>query len=192
MTVGWEKDWMMCHSGRRVYPFDVRSEDVDILDIAHSLGMQCRYNGHVDRFYSVAEHCVHIADALMRDTGSPIIALRGLLHDAGEAYTGDFIRPVKNSLKEVGKPLKLAEDKNSKTIYEHFGLDDTWTDDEAFVKAYDCRIVADEKAALFGDNKPWDWDYEPLGVQIEGWLPGRAKAEYLGRFYDLSKKAAFQ
>ncbi|MHA4915469.1 hypothetical protein, partial [Enterococcus faecium] len=42
--------WMQTHTGRRVYPAAMTAADVDIADIAHSLAMQCRYNGHIDRF----------------------------------------------------------------------------------------------------------------------------------------------
>lgn len=206
----WDKEWAMCFSGRRVYPFDLRPEDIDINDIAHALAMQCRYNGHVSRFYSVGEHCIRVSDALMRDHGDPLLALRGLLHDAGEAYTGDFTRPVKNSLRQVGEVLHDAEDRNEQTILRRFGIDPGFGIIE--VKDYDRRIIVDEKEALFGENKPWDWDLEPLRVPIIGWegnvvvlldnydnpvidlcnwSPGRVKAEYLSRFYTLTKKVTF-
>jgi hypothetical protein len=187
----------MCFSGRRVYPFDVQKTDVLITDIAHSLSMQVRYNGHVARLYTVGEHCIRISDALLRDYGDPRLALKGLLHDAGETYTGDFIRPVKNSLHEVEAVLKAAEDRNEHAIMEAFDLADF--DDHGKIKDYDRRIIVDEKEALFGPNKPWDWDLVPLGVPIIGysrkegmgyynWDWERVADEYLARFYELSVK----
>ena len=59
---------------------DPRAEDVSIEDIAHALTNLCRYNGHCRPFYSVAEHCVHVAD-LCR----PELHYAALLHDAAEA-----------------------------------------------------------------------------------------------------------
>mgnify|MGYP001585328323 FL=1 len=44
-------------SGKKVWPFSLELEDIDIGDIAHSLSMQCRFNGQITKFYSVAEHC---------------------------------------------------------------------------------------------------------------------------------------
>jgi hypothetical protein len=196
----WDKEWAMCFSGRRVYPFEVKPTDVLIDDIAHALSMQVRYNGHVSRLYTVGEHCIRISDALFRDTGDAMVALTGLLHDAGETYTGDFTRPVKNSLREVGQMLKAAEDRNEVAIFEAFGLIDEMTEQRmAQVKDYDRRIIVDEKSALFGENKPWDWDLVPLDVPIIGysrktgcgqynWDPERTCEEYLARFYDLSTK----
>lgn len=194
----WHKDWMMTFTGRRVYPFEVKPSDVDILDIAHSLGMQVRYNGHVSRLYTVGEHCIRISDALFRDTGDHTLALVGLLHDAGETYTGDFIRPVKNSLHEVEEVLKAAEDNNECAIMTHFGLWEAFIAHRAMIKDYDRRVIVDEKQGLFGPDKPWDWDLVPLDVPIVGysfsechgaydWHPERVKREYLYRFHEHSR-----
>lgn len=185
----------MTFTGRRVFPFEVKVSDVDIQDIAHSLGMQVRFNGHVSRFYSVGEHCIRISDALLRDFGDPLLALKGLLHDGGETYTGDIIRPIKNSLHEVEAVLKSAEDRNERAIMEHFGIDAEFG--KVTIKDYDRRIIVDERDALFGPEKPWDWDLVPLGVPIIGyarntglgmydWDPERVTHEYLQRFHDLS------
>jgi hypothetical protein len=188
----WDKEWAMCHSGKRVFPFDLDVDDIVIDDIAHALAMQVRYNGHVCRQYTVGEHCIRVSDALFRDYGDPQLALHGLLHDAGEAYTGDFTRPVKNSMREVGEVLHAAEDRNEKVIMAAFRVNPVG---DEIVKDYDRRIIVDEKAALFGPGKPWDWDLEPLDVPIRGFEPGhhifnwhwsRVKNEYLDRYHSLS------
>ena len=78
--------------------FDIanpKPEQVDVAVIAHALSMQCRYNGHVPTFYSVAEHSVRVAQWL-EDHGQPVqVCLTGLFHDAAEAYVGDMVRPMK-------------------------------------------------------------------------------------------------
>src|SRR3954454_351254 len=86
-------DWMQTYSGRRFYPMNPRPSEIDPVDIAHALSLLCRYGGHVDRFYSVAEHCV-----LMSQAVAPENALAALLHDATEAYVCDVPRPLKRQL----------------------------------------------------------------------------------------------
>jgi hypothetical protein len=60
------------HGAASACPWRSSPEDVDIRDIAHATAMQCRYNGHVTKFYSVAEHMVHISDAVLRYTNSKV------------------------------------------------------------------------------------------------------------------------
>lgn len=54
-------DWMSTYTGRRFYVCDPRTEEVFIEDIAHSLALQCRFNGHIRTFYSVAQHSLLVA-----------------------------------------------------------------------------------------------------------------------------------
>lgn len=70
-----------------------------ITDIAHALSMNCRFNGHVNHFYSVAEHSVMVAQ-IMADfgLGDP---MEGLLHDATEAYLTDVPAPFKQFLPDT-------------------------------------------------------------------------------------------
>ena len=85
--------WILTFRGHAVKPLEMREADIDLYDVAHSLSMQCRWNGHTRSFYSVAQHCIlvsRLADA--RD------ALWGLLHDAAEAYLHDMVSPIKRLL----------------------------------------------------------------------------------------------
>lgn len=93
-------DWCQTFTGRAVYPLDMRPEDVDIRDIAHSLSLQCRFNGHCKVFYSVAEHSVNVVAWLVENHSFDELALFrwGLMHDAAEAYFSDVPRPVKRSM----------------------------------------------------------------------------------------------
>ena len=66
-TQGRKGDWILTYSGIEFWPLDPRPEDVRIEDIAHALSMQCRFAGHCDRFYSVAEHSIRVADLVPRE-----------------------------------------------------------------------------------------------------------------------------
>lgn len=87
--------WLMTASGRKV---DLLKPDpcaICIEDIAHSLSLQCRFNGHCRLFYSVAQHSVHCSEIC-----DPKYALECLMHDAAEAYVGDIVRPLKGALSD--------------------------------------------------------------------------------------------
>ncbi|RVN04626.1 HD domain-containing protein [Sinorhizobium meliloti] len=165
-------DWMQTYTGRKFWPMDPRADEVLIEDIAHSLSLQCRYAGHCLRFYSVAEHSVHLARHL-RWQGVEV-ALWGLLHDASEAYLVDVPRPVKPHL----PGYKEAESKVMAAVCERFGLSSTMP---AVVHDADNRIIGDELVNL----APMDWHArydDPLGVNIRCWYPAQAEEEFLATF----------
>lgn len=108
------------YTGRRIYPLDLRVNEVDIRDIAHSLSQQCRFLGHTRRFYSVAEHSVRVA-LLLADWGEDVETQRwGLLHDASEAYLVDVPTPLKAH--PVFEMYRAAETAVQAAICERFGL----------------------------------------------------------------------
>jgi len=108
-------DWAQTYTGKEFWPLDPRPNEVDIRDIAHALSLQCRFNGHCESFYSVAQHSI-LVSKLVR----PSEALPGLLHDATEAYMGDIVRPLKIFLPNI----KKIEEKLERVIFEHFDIGD--------------------------------------------------------------------
>jgi hypothetical protein len=171
-------DWMQTHTGRAFYPMEPDPNTIDPADIAHALGMICRYGGHTRYFYSVAEHCV-----LMSKAVEPQWAAHALLHDATETYVGDMIRPLKRSMTAYRK----AEDKVARAVATRFRL--TGELYPAAVKNADNRILLDERAAVLGPPpQPWAPELEalePLGVTIRCWNPERSGREYLHRMVQL-------
>lgn len=178
----WERgDWMQTFTGRQFYPMAPAPEDVDVLDIAHALGLICRYGGHVSRFYSVAEHCVLLSHAV-----SPENALWALMHDATEAYVGDMVRPLKNHM----RAYRAVEDVLMVTIAQRFQLPLVLGNVgviPAEVQSADSRILLDERAAMMPATRyPWSVEQlAPLGVTVTGWQPAEAERLYLERFDDL-------
>ena len=171
-------DWMQTFTGRRFYPLDPLQEDIDPEDIAHALSLLCRYGGHVDRFYSVAEHCV-----LMSRAVAPENALMALLHDATEAYVVDVPRPLKRCLRDYG-PI---EDAVWRAIAGKFSVAEMLPPE---VHAADDRIILTERDALMPRHEVWwqDGRIEPLPVQVEGWIPRVAERRYLDRLSELTTK----
>jgi hypothetical protein len=168
--------FVQTYTGKPFYPLQPRVEDICLEDIAHALSLLCRFGGHVERFYSVAEHCVLLSYAV-----DPEHARWALLHDATEAYVGDVVWPLKELLPEY----KRVEDNLMWVICKKFYLD---PEQPAQVKEYDRRIVIDERDALMAAPQlswPALEGYQPLGVKVEGLPPWRAEAVYTARFIEL-------
>lgn len=76
--------------------------DIDFAAMAAGLSKLARYNAACAcEAYSVAQHSVMGADALMRETGDAVLAGYFLLHDGHEYLIGDITRPVANLLDHV-------------------------------------------------------------------------------------------
>lgn len=168
-------DWMQLASGGRFYPMDPRPEEIHIEDIAHSLSMLNRFNGHASRPYSVAEHSVRVARLVPPDQ-----RLAALLHDASEAYLADVPRPVKPYLPEY----KEAEHAVEKAIAERFGLDYPWHPE---IKRADNIMLATEARELMGDTSAWGLEESPIVEKVNmGWGWERAKQVFLDAFENYS------
>lgn len=187
--------WMSTFTGRRVYPLDLRPEDIDIVDIAHALSMICRFGGHCGAFYSVAQHSVHVAEQCPFE-----LRTAALLHDAAEAYLGDIIQPLKRELylpritgNNPGWPIvqpqayREVERWAHRTIltalteYQH-GLG---VETERTIHHADWVMLATERRDLMQDTDG-EWacldGISPATWRIMPWTPNVAKARFLERF----------
>lgn len=88
--------WCQTGSNRGVDLINPRPEMIDLkVDVAEGLARIARFAGQITSGpYSVAQHCVMGADALLRETGDTTLAAAFLLHDAHEAYIGDITSPA--------------------------------------------------------------------------------------------------
>ncbi len=154
--------------------------DIKIKDIAHSLALQCRYNGHCRRFFSVAEHSVLCAD-LARDKGFPLALQRLVfLHDAAEAYVGDVTGPLKDLLPRF-KPI---ERRIQTAIRCAFGLSYPIESDATLIKQIDIIMLASESRHLmFSCGRDWDLpEQSDSHIPIECWAPPKAEQYFLAKF----------
>ena len=165
-------------TGRRVYPFRMTAEDVDIRDIAHSLAMQCRYNGHTREFYSVAQHSWAVSRGCDEED-----ALWGLLHDAAEAYIGDMAKPIKHSGR-MGE-FRMLEADIMDAVCAAFDLPPKRPDSVTYADLVE--LVSE--AQRFMPNHGWiaDVPVEPRLMIENAMGPRQAEDQFLRRFRELTE-----
>jgi len=175
--------WMQTYTGKQYFPLAPHPDDVDIEDIAHSLSLQCRFNGHCEKYYSVAEHsrrCVDAISMMWPDIFNEVFSSlpedqdkafevlfdeymlplkkMALLHDAAEAYMCDLPRPFKKSINNY----KKYEELNMAAIITHF---DIWPKHPVITKKYvkivDNVMLMTEKRDLMKEA-PALWEMEGI------------------------------
>jgi len=131
-------------SNGKIYDFDNPTEDmVDLDSIVSSLAKICRYGGHIPEFYSVLDHSI-----LVHDLVSPENRLDALMHDAGEAYVGDMVKPLKIKI-----PLyNDYEDRCWKVIARKFGLSYDLPDEVHRADLHACYLEANKFYGTTIDN----------------------------------------
>lgn len=150
--------WIVTYTGREVDLVEPRPDQICLDDIAHSLSHTCRFAGHTKRFYSVAEHSLHVARLCP--------TLPALLHDAAEAYIGDVTRPLKHLL---GERIAHIERRMQIAIACRFGFaaHELWSDE---VKAADDILLWTEKRDVLSPKASRvDWTSpaaKPLGEPL--------------------------
>ena len=92
--------WIETYTGKVMYPLDPREDEIDIVDVYHSLSHLCRFTGHTSMFYSVGAHSCVCMFVAMRMGHSAKIQFMTLLHDASEAYLTDIPKPLKEFMPE--------------------------------------------------------------------------------------------
>lgn len=189
--------------GRPVCLLDPRPEDVHPEVIAHSLALQCRYGGHCPRFLSVAEHSLLVAEVVARE--HPELALAALLHDAAEAYVGDWPSPLKKRVLIDQRPygstipigacppqhIEQLEDRWAQAIVERFGLPlEHWphiaTDAHFVIRAADLAVGAAEMLSFGWSGPTPGRESAPAeGIEILHLSPQEAEFQFLLRLASL-------
>ena len=187
-------NWITTNSGKPVMPLDPKVDDIVIEDIAHALGMICRWAGHSRTFYSVAEHSLRVGEVCrnlgevmgMSETELLELEMLGLMHDATEAYVGDIPRPLKSQYRIVTprgvETFREVEAHLYGVIEQALGLPEmteryaeiVHTADN-IVLATEARDIAhevslkhevDAQEPLEGTIKPFDWNMARIGFLI--------------------------
>lgn len=157
------------YTGGRFRPFDPRPADVRLADIAAGLAHTCRFGGHCEQFYSVAQHSLFVS----REFDESRLQLVALLHDAGEAYLGDVPRPIKAEFDR----LERVEAAIREAVWTAFGVDPPTAGEWEQVMAADDRLLAYEADCLLADGS---WAPESPALDYD--LRADSAAEVRDRF----------
>ncbi len=180
-----KKAYIATFTGKKFFLLEPSLEDIDIIDIAHALAMQCRWTGHCKYHYSVAQHSVYCSFL-----GPDKEAFDRLMHDTSEAYIADLSRPLKHYT-EVGVVYRKREAIIQKAIAERFGFSVV---EPASVKIADNLMLYAEKKQIMGytfdESKDADdivrtSAEEEAPIRIERWSPEMAETMFLRRFEEL-------
>ena len=170
--------WILTNSGQRFDILEPHSAMVHPQDIAHSLAMQCRFNGHCGTFYSVAQHCIVVASLVPEEH-----KLAALLHDATEAYIGDIVRPLKQAVPQ----LRQMEHHIWHAICARFDIDPVLP---SCIHDADMVALATERRDLMPENRD-EWEClagtQPMQQFIRAWPVEEARLRY---WQDLQQRLA--
>lgn len=173
-------------SGKRFDIYKPRVEDIEIEDIARSLSMKCRFNGFVNNFYSVAEHCCIMFDIVWNQESVEYHFARSvLMHDAAEAYLTDIPAPVKTAIPQ----FKETEEKIMACIRKKFmfSAEDLSVSQVAALHQLDMDICVTEALWLGLNINEWE-EYQNghakliTNQPIYNWVPKTAELNFLDRF----------
>lgn len=171
-----DNNYIHTYTGKKFYFQDPKPEDFSLVDIAHALAQTPRFGGHCRFHYSVAQHCLAMADML--DT--PEEKLYALLHDASEAYIGDLPRPIKRAM----PAFKNAEDVIHAAIFEWAGLDPVLPD---VIHYLDHHCVRNEAEHLFSPVPKWVEDFDRLPTYPGKYFVWKPHAYWENLYYTTAK-----
>jgi hypothetical protein len=171
------KKSIQTYSGREFNLLDMSGNVCDIVDISHALSNICRYCGHTRVHYSVAQHSVQVSYLVPKH-----MALKGLLHDADEAYIGDVAKP----LKELLPDYKQVEARIGEFVLGWFGIDVHTMPPE--IKRADIQsLVTEQRDLMHGSDEAMMTAFRvlPLPERIRPLSPRKAEKLFLRRYYEI-------
>ena len=167
--------------------FFLMRPEFDISDIAHALGNNCRYTGHIKRRYSVAEHSVLVSLIMEHQSlGNPY---EGLMHDAHEAYIGDMASPWKRLL-----PDYCAQEARIELAMRRWAFLPDHISKECKIADY-TALLLEARELLPSKAKDWPLAHEVTAlankVQQDYLImcsdPDTARRDFLHRYWELTK-----
>lgn len=173
------RPWTSTYTGKRFYYDEIDPDSIDIEDVAHALSRQCRFNGHLNGFFSTAQHSVEMVPFFNHRLERRL----ALLHDIAETWLGDLVSPFKRSL---GGMYEAFEEPIHEVAFKKFGILDTYHNCWSEIMDVDRRLLY-EDAVRWGVSLPGD-GFVPEGFESvltrEQWSCDKAEEMFLKAFYD--------
>lgn len=160
--------WITTYTGKQFHFLDPQPEEIDIVDIAHALSLTCRFGGQCKEFYSVAEHCIRVAEITPQEYKLP-----ALLHDAEEAYMLDLPRPIKYNMPEEWWRIK------TRIVHAIFDTLKIPKIGGSPIKEADNILLATEARDLMANTKDW----APLPKPLEETIKPFASSEFVEELF---------
>lgn len=171
------KPQIMLYSGEYFDFLKPEKSKFTIEDIAVGLSRTNRFAGQSSAAYNVAQHCT-----LCSYIVAPEHALAAHLHDAGEAFLGDCVSPLKQLLDDY----RVIEERVERVICKKFGIPFPHHPD---IKRADLKMLATEVRDLQSPDAQWEMlrGIEPLTRKIVPWGSEKSERKFLERFYELTE-----
>lgn len=153
-----KEPYITMKDGWKLHLLNPTSEQIRIGDIAWHLSRTCRYNAHMELWYSNAKHSVLAA----WHASSTRAAQYVLLHDAAEYAFGDLTSPVKRLVPDFKKHIDKFQD----FLWVHFCGEPISKEIAEELELIDKRLTATEMKYLRNQPDSDMGPYEPYELEF--------------------------
>ena len=153
-------NWMVFHRSGPLNLAELTPAQIDIADITQGLGATNRFAGQTRSPITVLWHSLMVG-ALCR-THPKEILLEALMHDAAEAYVGDWIRPLQRA---AGPDLRQIRSRIQGVCFQAVGLAKTTDDLHEAVQEADETMLRYEIQAPWGYGRTVTWHEAPTAAE---------------------------
>jgi len=166
----YNEHFITTYTGKKFHYLNPARNEVCIEDIAHALSLTCRFGGHCEIFYSVAEHSCRVSDIVSEEN-----KLCALLYDASEAYITDIPRPIMIDLPQYWNITTSLQDTILSFLCDY---DADWR----AIKWADDVLLATESRDIMHNTDGWAKLPPPLEGNIFPVSPEVAEVAFLERY----------
>ena len=150
-------------------------EDFDIETIAHSLSQQCRFTGHTRKFYSVAQHSVHVSEICVEEPKW------GLMHDAIETFMGDMNKPLKQL-----RGMEAYTELELEILERYAGYNNLpWPIPKCVEDSDDILLDTEQRDLMPKTGQPLSDIARAMPKRLKAWKMKKAKRRFLKRYKEL-------